>query len=231
MGLAAVVAGCTQTPQPPPAAPTASPPAPAAATPVPPAIAPVPAAVQETWELPGTLGPLTTRLELEQRFGKDNVREETFDGAEGIGTYPALVVFPDDPSRRLELVLDADDKDAPINELRVRGSNSRWHDASGLRPGMALADVVALNAAPVSFYGVAWDYGGVVQDWHGGKLANPVGAPVFRRVVLGPRSDIGEARVPEGDGTFRSDDAKWPGIGKDLVVDEIGISWPDDAED
>ena len=56
-----------------------------------------PVAVPESWELPGDLGPLTTRLQLDARFGKANVREESFPGAEGIGSYPALVVFPDDP--------------------------------------------------------------------------------------------------------------------------------------
>ena len=174
--------------------------------------------------LPGTLGPLTTRQALEARFGKAHVREETFDGAEGIGTYPALVVFPDDPSRRLELVLDAEDKDAPIQELRVRAPGSRWRDASGLLMGMTLSELVALNGAPISFYGLEWDYGGTVQDWHGGKLANAVGNPLFHRVTLAARKDAGDVDLPAGDATFRSDDDKWPAIGRQLVVAEIGIS-------
>lgn len=185
----------------------------------------------ETWVLPGSLGPLTTRLQLDARFGKDNVREETFPGAEGIGSYPALVVFPDEPRKRLELVLDADNPDAPIRELRVRGPDSRWHAASGLRAGMSLADLVALNAAPVSFYGLQWDYGGTVQDWHGGRLANAVGNPLFHRVTLVARKDAGDVALPVGDTTFRSDDAKWPTIGKDLVVAELGISWPSDGDE
>lgn len=185
----------------------------------------------ETWVLPGSLGPLTTRLQLDARFGKDNVREETFPGAEGIGSYPALVVFPDEPRKRLELVLDADNPDAPIRELRVRGPDSRWHAASGLRAGMSLADLVALNAAPVSFYGLQWDYGGTVQDWHGGRLANAVGNPLFHRVTLVARKDAGDVALPVGDTTFRSDDGKWPTIGKDLVVAELGISWLSDGDE
>ena len=183
----------------------------------------------ETWELPGGLGPLTTRLELDARFGKANVREETFPGAEGIGSYPALVVFPGEPRKRLELVLDADDPDAPIRELRVPSGDSLWHAASGLRTGMTLAELVALNGAPVSFYGLGWDYGGTVQDWHGGNLANPVGSPLFRRVTLAAREGT-KADLPQGDGTFRSDDPKWTDAGKDLVVGELGISWPHEGE-
>ena len=185
----------------------------------------------DTWTLPGGLGPLTTRLQLEARFGKQNVRQEIFPGAEGIGTYPALVVFPDDPRKRLELVLDADNPDAPIRELRVRSSDSLWHDASGLRPGMSLADLVALNGAPVSFYGLGWDYGGTVQDWHGGRLANAVGNPLFHRVTLSARKAASAAALPAGDTDFRSDDAKWPTISKDLIVAELGISWPGDGDE
>lgn len=184
----------------------------------------------ETWTLPGSLGPLTTRLQLDARFGKPNVREATFAGAEGIGTYPALVVFPDDPRKRLELALDADNPDAPIRELRVSARDSLWHDASGLRPGMSLAELVVLNGAPVSFYGLGWDYGGTVSDWHGGRLANTVGNPVFHRVTLSARDGSGDAALPTGDGSFRSDDAKWPATGKALVVAELGISWPHDGE-
>ena len=233
--LACAVCACTPEAQPPPAAkPPAA--APAKTVPVPvPAPAKVeaapPAAVAETWELPGDLGPLTTRLELDARFGKANVREETFPGAEGIGSHPALVVFPDDPRRRLELVLDADNPDAPIRELRVPSGDSLWHGPSGLRTGMTLAELVALNGAPVSFYGLGWDYGGTVQDWHGGKLANGVGERLFHRVALAARKQAADEALPQGDTTFRSDDAKWPAIGKDLVVAELGISWPHDDED
>ena len=181
--------------------------------------------------LPGTLGPLTTRQALEARFGKAHVREETFDGAEGIGTYPALVVFPDDPSRRLELVLDAEDKDAPIQEIRVRAPGSRWRDASGLRMGMTLSELVALNGAPISFYGLEWDYGGTVQDWHGGRLANAAGAALFRRVTLGARAGTSPDAVPIGDSVFRSDDPRLAGVGDALEVAEFGISWPREGED
>ena len=235
--IASALCACTPEPE---APPTPKPPAaPAARAEIAPAVAEAPAnpepakapAAPETWELPGSLGPLTTRLELDARFGKANVREETFDGTEGSGSYPALVVFPDDPRKRLELVLDADNPDAPIRELRVPSMDSRWHDPTGLRTGISLAELVALNGAPVSFYGLGWDYGGTVQDWHGGKLANAVGNPLFHRVTLAARKDVGDAPLPAGDASFRSDDARWPAIGKQLVVAEIGISWLHDGDE
>lgn len=174
---------------------------------------------------------MTTRLELEARFGKDNVREERLNGPEGVGTSPVLVVFPDVPRKRLDIVQDAENPDAPIVEVRLTDSATQWRDVNGLRPGMTLAELVALNGAPVSFYGLAWDYGGAVQDWHGGKLANAVDAATFHRVILKTSADASDVRVPQGDRSFRSDDARYPTIGKDLVIGELGISWPHEGED
>ena len=230
---------CQRTP---PAAvpPTQSPaPPPEPAAPIKPEVASTPATEPvakaseqaEDWVFPGTLGPLTTRLELETRFGKANVRVETFDGPEGSGSYPVLVVFPDDPHKRLELVQDADNPDAPISELRVSDPATEWRDGNGLHPGMSLSELVAINGAPVSFYGLAWDYGGVVQDWHGGKLANVVDAKTFRRIELSARKGVNDAHLPQGDTSFRSDDSTYPTIGKDLVVGQLGISWPHEGED
>ena len=234
--LAGAACACTPAPQAPAAPKSTAPPSIQDApppTPLAPAAADHAAAMPqpETWVLPGSLGPLTTRLQLETRFGKANVREESFPGAEGLGSYPALVVFPDDPRKRLELVLDADNPDAPIRELRVSDARTVWRGKAGLRPGMRLAELVQLNAAPVSFYGLGWDYGGAVHDWHGGALANAVGAPVFRRVTLGSRPGLktGDG-LPQGDSVFRSDDARWPTLGRDIVVEELGISWPSDAD-
>ncbi len=239
--MGATLVACERTPPTPPAAvppPPASKPLAAPEKPVPPTTSEP--ATESTnnpdedpggWVLPGSLGPLTTRLELETRFGKANVREETFDGAEGEGSYPVLVLFPDDPRKRLELVQDAGNPDAPIQELRVPSPHSLWHDSTGLRTGMTLSELVKLNGAPVSFYGLDWDYGGAVQDWHGGKLANAVDASLFRRVELVARKGAGNARLPQGDASFRSDDTGYPTIGKDLVVGQLGISWPHEGED
>jgi len=89
----AMLVACSPAPTPaPPAAKPAPVAVPAAETPAP-VETETAAPVVESWELPGDLGPLTTQAQLEARFGKANLREETFDGAEGIGTYPVLVAY------------------------------------------------------------------------------------------------------------------------------------------
>lgn len=233
--MLAGIAACQRTPPAPaPPAAVAKPPVqpePPAESPPASEPSPTPRDVVENWVLPGDLAPSTTRMALEARFGAANVHVETFAMPEGAGSYSALVVFPGDPRKRLEVVQDADNPDAPIVELRVADPASSWHLPMGLRPGMTLAELVELNGAPVSFYGLDWDYGGGVQDWHGGKLANAVDASTFHRVTLAARKDLGDARLPQGDASFRSDDIAYPTIGKDLVVGELGISWPHEGED
>lgn len=235
-GLIVTLSACAPTAPPAPsAAPNSSPSAstPPAATVTPAAATHAASAATETWELPGGLGPLTTRAELEARFGKANVRDDSLPGAEGDGTVPVLTVFPDDAKQRLLLVLDPEqpnNQDAPIQELRITEADSRWHDGNGLHPGMSLAELVKRNGAPISFYGLDWDYGGSVQDWHGGKLANAVGDALFHRVTLAARTPATDAALPKGDAVFRSDDPRWPAIGNALVVSELGISWPHEGE-
>ncbi|WP_240099559.1 hypothetical protein [Thermomonas flagellata] len=226
--LCLLLAACGRAPAPPPAAPAAAPTAAASDASATRLTPPAPDA-ETAWRLPGRFGPLTPQSELEARYGKANLREELTDGAEGIGRRRALVLYPDDPARRLELVLDADNPDAPIQELRVATPGARWHDAGGVRVGLPLRALVALNGAPVSFYGLGWDYGGTVQDWHGGRLANAEGGPLFRRVVLGPRPGLPPRALPQGDGLFRSDDPRWPGLDEALVVVEFAISWPEEG--
>ena len=70
-----------------------------------------------------------------------------------------------------------------------------------------------------------------MQDWHGGKIANAVGNTLSRRVTLSANKAAGERALPSGDTTFRSDDAKWPDIGKHMIVAELGISSPPAGED
>lgn len=223
-GLILLLVACSRAPAPPPAAaptPAASPPPAASAAP------PAAAGDADAWLLPGSLQPLTTQAELVARFGEANLREDARPGPEGEGASPVLVAFPDDPARRLELVLDAGDRDAPLRGLRVSDAGSRWHDASGLHPGMSLAQLVQINGAPISFYGLGWDYGGGVQDWHGGRLANGLEAVPFRTVTLAARPGLAaDARLPQGDRVYRSDDPAWPDIGRDLVVGTLALDWP-----
>ncbi len=217
---AGLLAACSPSTPPPPEAAAAAPVA------APTEVAP-PQPLTETWELPDAP---VTRADMEARFGAANLRQEMRPGPEGdVGQYPVLVLFPDDARKRLELVVDAEHPDAAFPVVSASGPESLWHDASGLRPGMSLEELVALNGAPVSFHGLGWDYGGTVADWHGGKLASAEGATRVRSVILAAREGADSNKLPMGDGSFRSDDARWGNAGKDMVVREVGIRWSNAA--
>lgn len=176
--------------------------------------------------LPGTFTRDTTLAELRTRYGAANVVEQTLDGAEG-ETFPGLVLFPDDATRRAEIIPREDPAHDGISAIRVNAMTSKWKLDTGVHPGMTLAQLVALNGQPITFSGLDWDYGGAIQQWHGGKLEPEDGGAVFRSLRLTRGDDAPENSYPLGDGDFRSDDRKFPKQGEVMVVGEIMVSFLD----
>lgn len=189
-------------------------------------LAPLDLADERSYALPGALRARDGLTELRTRFGKGNVTIEEIDGAEG-ETTRGIVLFAKDPERRAELFMQGDMQDASLRGIamvRVSGASSRWHLDNGIRPGLTLARIAAMNGKPVTFNGLDWDYGGTVTDWHGGKLALPENAPVFVSVGL---THAEEARgYPLGEGEYRSDDRRYPKQGAVLYVGQLLLSFP-----
>ena len=230
--LAFLIASCLLvacSPSPQAAAPSSTPPKPTSATPS--VTTPTAAVAEQTdWTLPGWITQQTTLAQLQAHYGAGNVRKETLDGPEG-STYSAYVIYPDDPGKRFELEPLEDNGVVTIAGVRIVDMGTRWHDANGLHAGMTLAELVAKNGKPISFSGLDWDYGGTVQDWNGGTLAPPDDLVMYPTIILTRRPGLTESvNVPAGDGLFRSDDPKWTSIGKDLVVGQVLLSWPDESD-
>ena len=177
-----------------------------------------------TYRLPGFIDGDMTLDNLRRRFGAKNVREMDIDGAEG-EKAKGIVLFADDLSRRAELFIRDETRNRGIASIRISGTNSRWHFDDGVKLGMKLDALVALNGKPVSFSGLNWDYGGAITDWHGGHLAQKDGADVTRSVSL--QHAASSKGYPEGEGDYRSDDRKFPNVGQVLFVGEIYVSFKD----
>jgi hypothetical protein len=180
-----------------------------------------------TWQLPGAFNPGTSQSWLEQRFGAANVRIGDVPGAEG-ETSRGAILFPDDPRRRAYVYFKDDDHLRGLAMVRVMDVGSRWQLDNGISVGTPLSALVALNGKPIAFTGFDWDYGGVVSDWHGGRL-QPSTAGGFRRDIRLGHRDASNGRYPVGDDTFASDDRRYPHLGDVVIVGEIGISPADDA--
>jgi hypothetical protein len=175
--------------------------------------------------LPGTLSRDTTLAELKARFGADNVARQTLDGAEG-ETFEGLVLFPDDAERRAEIFPRGERVGDGISAIRISGESSRWRLDNGVRLGMTLDELVALNGEPIVYSGLDWDYGGAIQRWNGGRLEPADGGLVLRGLTL-THGEAADGADPLGDAEFRSDDPAYPQQGRVVRVGEIMVSFLD----
>lgn len=85
-----------------------------------------------------------------------------------------VVLFPNAPRRTAYIYWDNSLDPKRPAFIRMNGDStgaSDWKTTSGLTIGSTLADVERLNGKPFRLSGFGWDYGGMVIDWQGGKLA------------------------------------------------------------
>lgn len=201
------LAACRPAETPAPAAtPTAAPPAAVAPAPAPAtqAQSPAPPATASSTApaLESLLRTDDTLATAQARLGAGNVVAETLDGAEG-ETFPGWVLYPDDPTRRIEVFLD--DANAHPTALRVFAEETVWRRADGIGIGTTTAELQKRNGKPFEFLGFDWDYGGAITDWHGGALASVKSDG--SALTLCPPEDA-PTDYPAGDSAFSSDDKR-----------------------
>lgn len=187
-----------------------------------PALAPV-----ADYVLPGALAPDLGVEQLRQLFGAGNVAiDDHLPGAEG-EEFRGVRLFPQDPARRARVYFQDSEKLRGLSIVVVDEPGSRWRLDNGLKIGLSLSELARLNGKPLRFFGMDWDYGGVVSDWNGGVLAPKDGDPVRRNARLSLAEDAPpQAKVPTGDGEFSSDDKRYPEQGALLRVGELSVSFP-----
>jgi hypothetical protein len=159
-----------------------------------------------------------THASLVKAFGRGNVAIEQVGIGEG-ETVTASVIFPRDAARRIEVLWIDEKRRRNPSEIRT-GVESAWRTAQGLRRGMTLEQVGALNGRPFKLYGFGFDYGGTTLDWNGGALATPAGGctPSLRFMM---REGADNAGVHVGEQDFMSDDAAMRRAAP--VVDAVGL--------
>lgn len=132
------------------------------------------AAAGDSIDCTGVWSPATTEEALVKQFGRENVKRGKIYVAEGEET-PGTLVFPNDETKRIEIVWKETKKRRKPEWIRVP-MGSTWTTLAGLRTGTPLLAVEKMNRAPFQLSGFDWDYGGMVTDWRGGALAK-LGAP------------------------------------------------------
>lgn len=148
----------------------------------------------------------TTRETLAATYGAENLAEEELSWVDS--TETALVLFPNDPSTRVELFW-LDKTSGGPRHVRVQGEESQWIGPAGLFAGASLADVEAANGGPFEMMGFQNHNEGEVTSWLGGALAAKPGETCELGMVMGLPADLPESVVSAVSGdpekVYRSD--------------------------
>lgn len=116
---------------------------------------------------------------LEKKYGAKNiVKKDSIETGEGVFETTKLFGNTD---KEVDIYWQDGHQYQQIQDVVVRGrlddnaklkNTSPWISKKGLRIGMKLSEVIALNGKTFTITGIGWDLGGNVVSWEGGKLAN-----------------------------------------------------------
>jgi hypothetical protein len=76
--------------------------------------------------------------------------------------------------RRLEILWKNENPQQGLDSIRIIGE-SQWTAGRGLKLGLTVDEVEALNQVPFEIRNFNLEYGGAVTSWHGGALSKVPG--------------------------------------------------------
>lgn len=129
----------------------------------------------------------TTAVDLQQRFGVENLRFTDISIPEDV--LPGGVLFPDDEARRVELYWSDPETRQTLEFIQIHGEQNDWKVAPGIGLGTSLAELERLNGRPFVFLGFGFDSDGGIVDWRGGRL-EPLHRSPSARLRLQPNVEV-----------------------------------------
>jgi hypothetical protein len=146
----------------------------------------------------GPVSRTSTEASLLRQLGKAAVKADVEVG-EGM-MEPGVIVYPDDPARRLAVIWNAEKPAHPASILICYNGGAavcRWRTASGIGMGTTLRDLERRNGGP--FEMVVWgsDVGGNVVSYLGGKLERELRGYGALGLNLAPRIDGAGGYLPK----------------------------------
>lgn len=182
--------------------------------------------------LPGAFAEATTVADLENTFGKSNVKITEVHDTDG-EVLRSVVLFPDDPTRRAYVRFHDAEKLTGLADILVNDTGSLWRGKRGIHVGMSFAELRAANGKPFMFSGFDNEHRGWVRDQWSPALSDnddKLGAldveekeHMYFGVDLGVRGggkDIPATAYPKEDSTS-SDDPQYPRLGEIVEVTAI----------
>lgn len=116
------------------------------------------------------VGPIrksTSQEDIVSIYGGTQVGLSTVKTPEG--DEACTVVFPGEPSELRITWKDAER--TQIKAIYIDKRESTWFTREGLGVGLPLTEIAKVNQHPFSFYGLGWQYGGVIESWKSGSLS------------------------------------------------------------
>ncbi len=173
-------------------------------------------------------GPVTPNMSARAilaKYGKDARRGEIEgDVVLGVGRrlVKGVILYPDDPSRRLEVAF-WDDAQTAVAHVTAGAKAVAWTGPLGLHPGATLEETKAANGHNFGFSGFGWVYGGYVNDSWGGRLGKLDGGCAVQ-VRFAVRDG---ARIPDELKGEQALDTTMPEVkAADPRIDRLSIGWP-----
>lgn len=143
-----------------------------------------------------------TLAEIEAAFGKDNVVTGEVPGPEGT-TMIATTIFPNDPQRTMQVRWWDEQNVAYLAGVTLAPADT---GPGGIKIGMPIDAVQAVNGEAFNLFGFYWDYGGFAGFESGTLSALPGGCVLSLRFAP-TREDLPEnvMNAISGDIELRSD--------------------------
>ena len=169
----------------------------------------------------------SSEARLIEIYGRDNVVTGEIDGPEGT-TIIATSVFPNDPAKRFDVIWWDETELSGLSYVALPAADT----LAGVKAGMSVAEVEALNGEPFMLLGFYWDYGGSA-GFESGKLANLPGGCNLG-LEFHPSATLPEGTDTtsiEGDVELRSDLPLLREVDARVEKLSLGYPHPEIAED
>lgn len=110
-------------------------------------------------------------------YGKERVTDEKMYRAPDSDEMVVKTII--NKGKTDEIIVQWDDSlfHKKILAIEAVHENHPFKTTDGVRYGTTLAELVTINGAKISFTGFGWDFGGLLNDFHGGKLSYKEGKP------------------------------------------------------
>jgi hypothetical protein len=169
-----------------------------------------------------------TLADFEAAFGKENVVTGEVPGPEGI-TMIATTIFPGDPQKEMQVRWWDEENVKYFAGVTLAPGDT---GPGGVKIGMPIAEVQAINGEPFGLFGFFWDYGGGAS-FESGRLSALTGGCYLNLQFSPQREDLPEdlSLAISGDIELRSDQPELAEA--QVVVREINLGhlFPDELNE